>query len=135
MVTGFLLDTDIVITALKGKLQIGELVYLGKQAATTALSVITVFEIWEGIQGSKKIAIEDGEQQFNQFIEEYVEQLIPVDLEIAKCAGKVRAGLRQKGEIITDTDILIAATCIVNGLTLVTKNKRHFGRIKDLSIF
>ena len=82
MVTGFLLDTDIVITALKGKLQIGELVYLGKQAATTALSVITVFEIWEGIQGSKKIAIEDGEQQFNQFIEEYVEQLIPVDLEI-----------------------------------------------------
>ena len=135
MVTGFLLDTDIVITALKGKLQIGELVYLGKQAATTALSVITVFEIWEGIQGSKKIAIEDGEQQFNQFIEEYVEQLIPVDLEIAKCAGKVRAGLRQKGEIITDTDILIAATCIVNGLTLVTKNKRHFGRIKDLSTF
>lgn len=75
------------------------------------------------------------ENQLNQFVEEYVEQLIPLDLEIAKCAGKIRARLRQKGQVITDADILIAATCIVNDLTLVTKNKRHFARIKDLSIF
>lgn len=135
MVTKYLLDTDIIIAALKGKQDVGELVDLGKDGAATALSAITVYEVWEGIHGSKKIAAEAGEQQFNQFIERCIEELIPVDLEIAKNAGKLRAQLRQKGQVIPDTDILIAATCIVNDLTLVTRNKRHFARIKDLPIF
>jgi predicted nucleic acid-binding protein len=135
MVAKYLLDTDVVIAALKGKQPTEELVYLGDQGAAAALSVITVFEIWEGIYGSKKVSIETGEQQFNQFVDKYVEQLVPLDLEIAKIAGKLRAQLRRSGQVITDTDILIAATCIVNDLTLVTKNKRHFARIKGLTIF
>lgn len=135
MVIKYLLDTDIVISALKGKQTVDELLHLGEEGASAALSIITVYEVWEGIHGSKKISPEAGEQQFNQFIERCIEELIPVDLEIAKNAGKLRAQLRQKGQVIPDTDILIAATCIVNDLTLVTRNKRHFARIKGLSIF
>lgn len=135
MVTKYLLDTDIAISALKGKHPVDELLELGKRGAVASLSVITVYEVCEGIHGSKKITIETGEQQFNQFIEDYIEELIPLDLEIAKTAGKIRAQLRREGKVIPDTDILIAATCIVNDLTLVTKNKRHFARIKGLSIF
>lgn len=135
MVIKYLLDTDIVISALKGKQTVDELLHLEEEGAAAALSVITIYEVWEGIHGSKKIAAEAGEQQFDQFIENYIEQLIPLDLEIAKTAGKIRAKLRREGKVIPDTDILIAATCIVNDLTLVTKNKRHFARIKGLLIF
>lgn len=135
MVIKYLLDTDIVISALKGKQTVDELLHLEEEGAAAALSVITIYEVWEGIHGSKKIAAEAGKQQFDQFIENYIEQLIPLDLEIAKTAGKIRAKLRREGKVIPDTDILIAATCIVNDLTLVTKNKRHFSRIKGLSIF
>jgi tRNA(fMet)-specific endonuclease VapC len=31
-------------------------------------------------------------------------------------------------------DIFIAATCIVNGFPVKTLNKKHYGRIKGLSI-
>lgn len=134
MVIKYLLDTDIVISALKGKQTVDELLHLGEEGAAAALSVITVYEIWEGIYGSKKISPEAGEQQFNQFVDKYVEELIPIDVEIARTAGKIRSQLRQTGQVIPDTDILIASTCIVNDLTLVTKNRRHFGRVKQLNI-
>jgi predicted nucleic acid-binding protein len=37
--------------------------------------------------------------------------------------------LYTRGVLISDTDILIAATAIVNGLTVATNNEAHFARI------
>ena len=42
--------------------------------------------------------------------------------------------LKQKGQLIGDADILIAAFCIVNGYTLVTDNINDFNRIAGLNI-
>lgn len=41
---------------------------------------------------------------------------------------------RKKGELIEDADLLIAATCIVNDLVLITNNRKHFSRIEGLDI-
>jgi len=49
-------------------------------------------------------------------------------------AAQIRADLDEQGKPISDTDILIAAYCIVNEFILVTDNTRDFERIEGLKI-
>lgn len=46
--------------------------------------------------------------------------------------GEIRAALESKGERLDDMDLLIAATALEHGLTLVSGNEKHFSRIKAL---
>jgi predicted nucleic acid-binding protein len=48
-------------------------------------------------------------------------------------AADIYADSRLAGDNIEDSDILIAAFCIVNDYTLVTNNTRHFKDMKGLS--
>ena len=47
-------------------------------------------------------------------------------------ASEIYAILKRQGKMIDDSDILIAAQCIVSGHTLVTHNTRHFERVDGL---
>lgn len=49
-------------------------------------------------------------------------------------AAAICADLYQRGELISDADILIAGTAVTNGLAVVTNNEFHFRRIKNLQI-
>ena len=49
--------------------------------------------------------------------------------------ARLRGELRQRGLLIPDPDILIAATALTHNLTLVTRNRRHFERIPDLPLY
>lgn len=44
------------------------------------------------------------------------------------------ADLYRGGHLISDADILIAASALVHGLALVTENLAHFQRIRNLRI-
>jgi predicted nucleic acid-binding protein len=47
-------------------------------------------------------------------------------------AAEIYADLRRHGRIIDDADLLIAASCMQNGFTLVTNNVRHFANVTGL---
>jgi tRNA(fMet)-specific endonuclease VapC len=47
-------------------------------------------------------------------------------------AAELFITLKQKGQLIEEADILIAAYCIVNDYTLVTNNIRHFEKVLGL---
>ncbi len=49
--------------------------------------------------------------------------------------ARIRSELRQRGQLIGDADILIAAAAIEHDLMLLTRNRRHFERIPDLTIY
>ena len=49
-------------------------------------------------------------------------------------AANIYAYTRKEGKPIEDTDILIAAFCVVNNYTLVTHNTKHFQSINELCI-
>ena len=49
-------------------------------------------------------------------------------------ATDIYAGLYKHGELISDADILIAATAVVHGLILITGNVGHFQRIPGLQV-
>jgi tRNA(fMet)-specific endonuclease VapC len=59
---------------------------------------------------------------------------LPFDVGTAKVYGRIRARLEEKGAILPDADLQIAATALYHGLELVTGNLRHFQRIDGLKV-
>jgi tRNA(fMet)-specific endonuclease VapC len=59
---------------------------------------------------------------------------VPFDDECAVQYGQIRAELERQGTPIGPHDLLIAATALVNDLTLVTNNVREFGRVLGLRV-
>jgi tRNA(fMet)-specific endonuclease VapC len=55
-----------------------------------------------------------------------------LDLSYSRKAAEISAKLAAKGEPIDYGDAMIAGIAIENDLTLVTRNKSHFSRIKNL---
>src|SRR3989344_4958602 len=48
--------------------------------------------------------------------------------------GEIEAELRNSGEIIDLEDIMIGAIALQNNQAILTRNKKHFGRIKGLKV-
>ncbi|AEE50249.1 type II toxin-antitoxin system VapC family toxin [Haliscomenobacter hydrossis] len=91
------------------------------------LSIVTYYEVLNGL------LFKDAQKQFERF-ERFVElnQIIALNVEVAKKAAEIYADLRKKGQVIGHNDVLIAATAIVYDLVLVTNNTNHFSRIPAL---
>jgi tRNA(fMet)-specific endonuclease VapC len=49
-------------------------------------------------------------------------------------AADIYAHLKNRGDLIMDADILIAASAIVRGMKIVTNNERHFQRIPNIQV-
>lgn len=70
---------------------------------------------------------------FRQFLDPY--QVLNLNNPIVERFAAIRLDLRRRGQLITDFDILIAATAIHYDLTLCTYNLRHFERIPVLQLY
>ena len=70
---------------------------------------------------------------FRTFIAPF--RVIPVTEPIALRFAEIRALLKRRGELISDFDMLIAATALHYNLTVLTFNYRHFARIPDLVLY
>ena len=60
-------------------------------------------------------------------------QLLPI-VQALDVFAKEKARLSKAGTVIDDFDLLIAATAVAHGLTLLTNNSRHMARIKDVEL-
>ena len=69
-------------------------------------------------------------RMFQQFCIRY--DVGRMDWDCWNMAAGIYARLRKMGKLIEDADIQIAAFCLVNDMTLVTNNTKHFGRIPEL---
>lgn len=93
------------------------------------LSVVTYYEVLNGL------LFKDAKNQLAQF-EKFVNLsvVLPLTSEIAKTSAGIYSDLRATGQTIGHNDALIAGTAIVNDMTLITNNIRHFSRIAGLDI-
>ncbi|CCF85432.1 type II toxin-antitoxin system VapC family toxin [Nitrolancea hollandica] len=99
--------------------------------AGLAISLITYGAIYEGIYyGGQR---QQSERGFTAFLG--VIPVLPLNRSIMRHFACIRGELRQRDLIITDPDLLIAATAIDHNLTLVTRNRRDVDRIPELSLF
>jgi predicted nucleic acid-binding protein len=101
------------------------------QPCGIGLSVASLAELYEGVYYSQDP--QRSQQQLEAFLTSVT--VLEVDEEICKVFGKQRGILRQRGMIIGDFDLLIAATCLHHNLTLLTNNLRHFQRVDGLKVF
>ena len=94
------------------------------------LSIISLAELYDGLAGSKN---PDADTEALHLFMEAVD-VVPLDDAACQVFGQERARLRKEGNLIGDMDILIGATAVSNGLTLITNNRRHFERMQGLRI-
>jgi tRNA(fMet)-specific endonuclease VapC len=126
----YLVDTDWLVEYLKGRQpSTNTLTSLRKDGL--AISLITYGEIYEGIYRGH--APEQNEDIFLRVLRRV--RVLPLDRQIMRRFALIRGDLRSQGQLIGDLDTLIAATALHHGLTLITHNTRHFGRIADLKIY
>ncbi len=125
----YLIDTDWTIHYLNGKRSIvDQLAALRKEGL--AISVISLAEVYEGVYYS--LDPKSSQEGLNNFLK--LVSILPDSDEIAKIFGKVRGGLRKKGELIDNFDLMIASTAIHYNLTVLTNNRKHFERVEGLEI-
>ena len=93
------------------------------------ISPIAVAELYYGVP--KAPDPEKEERNVNLFIER-LDGMVPLDAEICMIFAKERIRLESASIGVDKFDLLIGATAIRHGLTLLTNNRRHFGRMEGL---
>ena len=88
------------------------------------LSVVTVSEIERGIVRQRHVNPEFAEalsKWLDKVLQIYRDRLLPIGVDEARRWGALSGELGHAG-----ADLLIAATALEHGLTVVTRNVRHF---------
>jgi predicted nucleic acid-binding protein len=126
----YLLDTNVLIDFFHGeKRAVDKIKSIEKN--NLSISVITVAEIFHGAY--KTSSTEKYIAEFEQFLNDLVVSVIPLDTIIAKRAGQLLAKSASKSYELTGFDAVIAATVMVHHLTLVTSD-RNFRKVPSLKI-
>lgn len=94
------------------------------------LSSVTIAEMQFGVYNSQNI--EKNRISLTEFLAPF--QIIDFDDRDTEYFGKLRALLKQKGELIGPYNMLIAAQALARKLILVTNNTKEFTRVPELVI-
>lgn len=125
----YLLDTNICVFFLRGKLNLDEIIkQKGKE--NCFISEITVFELRFGAENS------ENPTKSHKSIDLFVSgiSIIPIYSSIKKYA-KEKVRLRKLGKPINDEfDLLIGVTAVENNLTLVSDNQKDFENIEEIKM-
>jgi predicted nucleic acid-binding protein len=120
---GYLLDTNVVSETRKRRPHHGLLDFLAAANANQLfISVLTIGEVYKGVEAKRAEdpAAADSLRNWLLSIETtFIRRVLPVDPAVARRWGELSA--RRSLPVI---DTLIAATALVHGLTLVTRNIR-----------
>lgn len=122
-----LLDTDCIINHLRGRKEI-----VRESNTSYVISVVTLGELLYGANRSANPKATH--EAVDAFRSEFNVTILDVTEKIVMQYARIKALLSQRGALIEDFDLLIAATAIEHDLTLVTANKKHFSRIRGLSL-
>ena len=114
----YLLDSDVIIWHLRGRKEITEMFKDLQRSGLPACSAISVLEVQLGVKTKEE------EGKTSSFLESL--KVFDVSMDIAKIAARLIREYKAKGVTIDIPDSIIASTCILHDLILVTYNRRHY---------
>lgn len=123
----YVVDTDVSIDYMKG---IPSALNIINSLEGLHLTTITIAELFFGAYNSQNAA-KNLPVLFN-YVKSF-DRLTP-QLWDAIRFGKIKAELTKKGIIIADADIFNASIALSYGFTFITRNVRHYSRIKGLKV-
>lgn len=130
--TGYLLDTNVISAFAPGKAAVPSQVtaWFESQTDRLFLSPISIIEIEVGIaklrrNGATRRA--DGlAAWFDRLLGLYGSKVLALDDAVARVAGAITDRARASGRDPGLADVAIAATAAVHGLSVLTRNGKHF---------
>jgi predicted nucleic acid-binding protein len=121
----YLIDSDVIIWALQGRLEIVELLLVLSEEDSIACSAVNVIEVEVGAKPSEMKAV-------RQHLGGY--EVLPLLPSTARKAAEILRSASRKPHRGEWADAAIAATALLNDLTLVTFNTRHY-QYQGLSLY
>jgi predicted nucleic acid-binding protein len=121
----YLIDT-VVLSELRKKKRSESVVewFRSTRGVDIFLSVVTIGEIERGVSQQQQVNPEFS-QELTRWLDGillyYGDRILPVSVNVARRWGELSAKIGNSG-----ADILIAATALEHGLSVVTRNQRHF---------
>ena len=133
---GVILDSSILIAAERGGQTVRQILSDVRAAQGEIDIVLSVATIAELLHGAYRAGSEARRRERLEFIEELCRDvpLYPVTLEVVRLVGKIEGQEEAKGVRISFEDLLIGATALHLGYSVVTHNVRHFRLIPGLSV-
>jgi len=127
----YLFDTDAISEVLRRRPAPGFMAWLARIPRTEQYtSAVVVGELFEGAHRSTDPRHLEG---ITARILPAI-TVLPYDVAVARVYGAIQAGLAARGRTMADSDAMIAATAAHHGLSLVTRNLRHFERVAGLRV-
>lgn len=121
----FLIDTDVLSALRRQEDNPGIAQWISRQRATDLhMSIVSVGEIERGIARQTRWDPEFARalaMWLDGLLRLYHDRILPVDVATVRRWGRLAGDLGHE-----DTDLLIAATALERGLTVVTRNVRRF---------
>jgi len=119
-------DTDVLIDFLEGRSPTAERLALELDRGQLRTTVISRFELLAGAKTSSQ----------QKLVGELLAALpcLSLDEPAADRAAEVRRGLERDGVGLGMGDSLIAGIVLVDDGVLLTRNRRHFGRVSGLTL-
>jgi toxin FitB len=120
----YLLDTDVLSAWRKLDPAHSVALWLTSQSPLLHISAITIMEVERGIEKQRHVDPNfagDLENWLQAVLSGFETRILPVTVDIAKRWGRMQFQLRR-----SDSDVAILAVALEHGLTVVTRNVRHF---------
>ncbi|MGD9659615.1 MAG: type II toxin-antitoxin system VapC family toxin [Methylocystis sp.] len=121
----YLIDTNVVSEAGSPRPDPGVVAFLRRES-DLCVSVILFEELSFGLDRAPP----ERRARLTLFVEgvfaQFGARALPVDLDIARLSGRLRANANNAGRMLHMADALMAATAITHGAILATRNERDF---------
>ena len=113
----FLLDSDIIIWHLRGREEVTEMLRDLERFGVPGCSALSVLEV--------QLGVKKGEEEKTNHFFRYL-KVFDVNREIAGKAAQLIREYKGKRVTLDIPDAIIASTCILYNLILVTYNRKHY---------
>jgi toxin FitB len=128
----YLVDTNVISAAAPSKAAApaGLVTWMDQRSAALYLSAVTIAEIEDGIAKARREGATRKAKQLTDWLETvlhlYADRILAFDVPAARMAGGLSDRARGAGHAPGFADVVIAATARCHGLTILTRNVRHF---------
>lgn len=123
------LDSNALIGILRNSAGAEALAEKLDEKGKTATTSINAYEI---LFGAKKSGMEDNLAETRKLLGKL--NVLYFDEEVAEKASEIHSELSKKGEQLDLRDIFIGSIALVNGCSVITRNVKHFSKIKGLKV-